>query len=49
MDEPLTLRFRYSQQDYVRAVRLHLSGRMHLKRDLAVAAVGGLPGVGVSA
>lgn len=37
MSEPVTLRFRYTEQDYVRAMRLHLSRRMRLKLDVVVA------------
>lgn len=42
MTEPVTLRFRYTEQDYVRAMRLHLSKRMRLKLDIVVAVALGL-------
>jgi hypothetical protein len=42
MNEPVTLRFRYTQEDYVRAMRLHLSRRMRLEHDIVVAVVLGL-------
>ena len=42
MADPVTLRFRYTEQDYVRAMRLHLSKRMRLKLDIVVAVALGL-------
>jgi len=45
MSTPIELRFRYEQIDYVRAVRLHLSKRMRLRLDLAVAVALGMTGL----
>lgn len=40
MNEPLQLTFRYTQTDYVRALRAHYATRLNLPLDLAVVAAG---------
>lgn len=45
MTAPIELRFRYLEEDYVRAMRLHLSKRMRLRLDITVATGLGLVSV----
>ncbi|MCC6521687.1 MAG: YcxB family protein [Polyangiaceae bacterium] len=40
MIAPVTLRFRYTEADYRRAVRAHFERRLHLRLDAAVALAG---------
>ena len=44
MSEPITLRFRYRKDEYVRAVRFHFRKTMKLSLDLVLAACCGLAG-----
>ena len=44
MSSTVTLSFRYSERDYVRALRAHYASRLRLPLDIAVAAV--LAGIG---
>lgn len=37
MDSSIHLSFRYSEQDFVRAMRAHFASRLRLKRDIALA------------
>lgn len=45
MDPSVHLSFRYSEQDFVQAMRAHFASRLRLKLDLAVAAVAALLGL----
>jgi hypothetical protein len=45
MDSVIHLAFRYSEQDYVRAMRAHYASRLRLRLDVAVAVVTALLGV----
>ncbi len=44
MPGPITLKFRYTKDEYLRAIRFHLQKTMRIKLDLVVAAVCGLAG-----
>lgn len=44
MSEAIHLSFRYSQHDYVRALRAHYLSRLRIRFDIAAAVVGGLLG-----
>lgn len=45
MDSALHLSFRYSEQDFVRAMRTHFASRLRLKLDLVVAVTAALLGI----
>ena len=45
MSSAITLSFRYSESDYVRALRAHYHSRLHVRLDLAVSFVVGALGI----
>ena len=45
MDSAIYLSFRYSESDYVRAMRAHYHSRLRVRIDLVVAVVAGVSGV----
>src|SRR5437879_6919980 len=44
MSETINLSFRYSESDYVRALRAHYSSRLRVRFDIVAAIVGALVG-----